>query len=440
VSARFSVRLPLSARIWRGVLLAGLIGAASLAAFVALADAPLPAVWKQWHYSRAIELAPADSMRLVSVVVPEGVFRESRSWLPDLRVIDNQGQETAFAVRMRSGSTRAVSTPTTLLENSFAPGRYTQLVLDLGKKAPFHNAVEILTAQTDFIEWVSVEASDDAHLWRIVQPRAPFFQFRLQYREGANTIAYSENNAQYLRIHILDGEKQFSVAGATVFHKTVTQAERVALSVSFANGAPSAARRSAWIADLGAAGMPVSEVGFEVGPPAEFIRTVEVFASDDGQKWLRFAQGEIFRYYQEKVSQEQLVVAIPFGGARGRYWKVEVVNGNDAPLEAVTLQLSAVPRHIVFEQQPGRSYRLLYGQNRATAPEYDLERRLDGPQEDAAREGQVGPQEVNADWQDPRPWTEKHDIFLWLVLLAAVGMLGYAAVRSLRRSAGAPVD
>jgi hypothetical protein len=45
---------------------------------------------------------------------------------------------------------------------------------------------------------------------------------------------------------------------------------------------------------------------------------------------------------------------------------------------------------------------------------------------------------VNADWVDPRPWTETHDIFLWLVLLVAVILLGYAAVRSLRKSAAAP--
>lgn len=433
-----SARLSSPERIRRGVLAIGVIGAALLAAFTALADTRLPPAWKNWRYSRAIELAPAESMRLASVVAPEDAFRQSLERLPDLRVIDNQGQETPFVVRMREGSTNVVSTKTTLLENSFAPGRYTQIVLDLGKKAPFHNAVELQTSQTDFIEWVSVAASDDAHLWRIVQPRAPFFQFHLQYRDGANTIPYSENDAQYLRIHILDGEKQFSVAGANVLHKTVTPPERVAQSASFEKGEPSTPQRSAWIANRGAAGMPVSAVRFEVAPPVEFIRTVEIFASDDGKKWLRFAQGEIYRYYQEKVSQEQLVVTVPFGGAQGRYWKVEVVNGNDAPLDGTTLYLSAVPRHIVFEQQPGRDYRLLYGQSRATTPQYDLERRLATAQEDAAVAGQLGPEVVNAYWVDPRPWTETHDIFLWLVMLAAVVLLGYAAVRSLRKTTASP--
>ena len=425
-------------QIQRGVFVFAAIAAALLATIAAVAGTSLPAAWKHWHYSRAIELPPADPMRLASVVAPDDAFRRSLDRLPDLRVIDDQAHETPFVVRIREGSTNVLSMKTTLMENSFAPGRYTQLVLDLGNKAPFHNAVEILTPQNDFIEWVTVEASDDAHLWRIVQPRAPFFQFRLQYREGVNTIPYSENNARYLRIHILDGAQQFWVAGANVFHKTVTPPERVSLSQSFARGAPSTPQRSAWIADLDANATPVSEVLFEVAPPAEFIRTVEIFASDDGRNWSRFAQGEIYRYYQDKISQEQLQVLIPFGGAQGRYWKVEVVNGNDAPLDGVTLHLSAVPRHIVFEQQPGRSYRLLYGQSRAEAPEYDLEKRLNVQQEDAAVAGQLGPEEINPGWVDPRPWTETHDIFLWLVLLVAVMLLGYAAVRSLQRSAAAP--
>jgi hypothetical protein len=64
-----------------------------------------------------------------------------------------------------------------------------------------------------------------------------------------------------------------------------------------------------------------------------------------------------------------------------------------------------------------------------------LGRRVNAAQRAAAVDGQLGPEEMNADWVDPRPWTETHDIFLWLVMLAAVMLLGYAAVRSLRKSA-----
>ncbi len=92
------------------------------------------------------------------------------------------------------------------------------------------------------------------------------------------------------------------------------------------------------------------------------------------------------------------------------------------------------PTHVVFDQQPGRAYRLLYGQSQAKEAQYDLARLVNPKQIEAAVAGRLGPEEINADWTDPRPSTEKHDVILWLVLGIAVILLGFSALRSLRRS------
>ena len=90
------------------------------------------------------------------------------------------------------------------------------------------------------------------------------------------------------------------------------------------------------------------------------------------------------------------------------------------------------PQHIIFEQQPGRSYSLIYGQERAEAAQYDLGRRVDARRMAVtAVAGQLAPEEVNTDWVDPRAWTETHDMFCGGDL-AVVLQIGYAAVRSLR--------
>jgi uncharacterized protein DUF3999 len=411
---------------------------ALLAAVASLGATPLPTAWRNWHYSRSIELPPADTARLASVTVPEDVFRESTAPLPDLRVIDDAGAEIPYVVRTREGSTSTVSIPAKLIEKSFAPGSYTQVVVDEGAKTPFHNALEIQTSEPDFIEWVSVEASDDAHVWRIVQARAPLFRFQQQSLTGTQTISYSENNARYLRIRILDPAKQFPVAGINVLYKTATPPERVPVNASFTPGTSPSAGRSAWAYDFSFVGVPISSVEFDVAMPAEFIRSVQIFGSSDGREWQPFAQGEIYRYRQGEAAQQQMNLTIPYGGAQSRYWKVEIVNGNDAPLEGVALHLYATPRHVFFEQQPGRNYRLLYGQVRARAPQYDLERRLNTKQEEAAVGGQVGPEEMNSQYSDPRPWSEKNGYVLWIVMGAAILLLGYSAIRSLRKMGPAP--
>jgi len=410
----------------------------ALAALATSAATPLPDAWKHWLYSRPILLAPADAPRLAGVTLTEDVYGRARSGLPDLRVIDDRGMETPFVLFTREGSKNTLSRPATLHETSFAPGLYTQVVLEVTGQAPFHNAIEIQSPETDFIEWVRVEASDDARTWRIVQQRAPIFRFQREYHQGTQVVSYSENNARFLRVQILDGEKQFPVSGANVLYQSIEPPERSPLAAVMKPDAKPAPERTSWTADLGSAAVPVSEVRFDVASPAEFIRPVEVAAGPDNQNWAIFARGEIFRYHQGDAVQEQLGVPIQFGGARGRYWRVEIVNRSDAPLVGAVPRLYSTPKHILFEQQPGRSYRLLYGQSQAKEPRYDLGLRLNPKQMEAAVGGQLDPEEINTAWSDPQPWTEQHGFLLWIVLGIAVTLLGYSALRSLRRSASNP--
>jgi hypothetical protein len=436
-------RLGLPWRMRRGVFVAGVMGAALLAAFATLADAPLPAAWKHWHYSRAIELPPPDATigettgrgRLTGVVMPAELYTHTDTGLADLRVIDDRGTEVPYVISQRVRSFRSSTLPSTLRENSFSAGAFTQLVLDAGAHAPFHNSVEIETGEADFIEWVEVEASDDGHVWRRVEERAPIFRFRKNAHEGTQVVHYSENNAQYLRVRILDGDRKFPVNSAEILHQTSQPAERVPLQLALLAAAKQPAGRSVWSAELGDVAPLVTEVRFEVSAPTEFIRSVDISSSLHGQDWDPLQSAEIYRYPQGEAQQEQLAVAVNTSRGRWRCLRVEIVNGNDAPLAMAAPKLYITPQRIAFEQQAGRGYRLIYGQERAQGAQYDLVRRVNAAQLASAVAGQLGPEEVNTDWVDPRPWTETHDSFLWLVLLAAVMMLWYAAMRSLRKSA-----
>jgi hypothetical protein len=427
----------------RRVLVVGGMGAALLAAFATLADAPLPAAWKHWHYWRAIELPPADATTnattgrgpLAAVVMPADLYTHTDTGLADLRLLDDRGAEVPYLISQRAGSFRSSTLPSTLRENSFSAGAFTQLVLDAGAHAPFHNSVQIETGEADFIEWVEVEASDDGHVWRMVQERAPIFRFRKNAHEGTQLVQYSENNAPYLRVRILDGNKKFPVTGVELLHQTSEPAERVPLHREMTADGKQPAGRSVWSAELGDVAPLLTEVRFEVSAPTEFIRSVEIWSSVQGKDWDLLQSAEIYRYRQGEAQQEQLVVALTSSRGRSRCLRVEIVNGNDAPLAVGAPKLYITPQRIAFEQRPGRSYRVIYGQERAQGAEYDLVRRVNAAQLASAVAGELGPEEVNTDWVDPRPWTETHDIFLWLVLLAAVMMLGYAALRSLRKSA-----
>jgi Protein of unknown function (DUF3999) len=426
-------------RLPRGVR-AGLAAIAILVfiPLATLAISALPAAWDHWRYCRAIELPVTDATRLAQVTVADEVFLRSGITLNDLRVIDDQGSERPYTVFVLDATKKTENLAATLHERSFVPGEYTQAVVEIKGDAPFHNSLEIETPEQNFIEWVSVDASDDARTWRIVQERAPIFRFNKDGREGTRVVQYSDNNARYLRVRIFNGEKQFPISGVEVQRQVGGGAEeRVPVDVQILPDAHAPAGQSIWTADLGGRGIPVSGVHFDVAP-MEYVRCVSLAASDDKKEWSTISSGQIYRFHRGEKIQQVLTVPVSYGNAGARYWRVTVENGNDAPLPVANVQLYTTPRHLMFEQQPGRSYTLIYGQERAEAAKYDFGERINEEGRMTALPGKLGPEEVNATWVDPRPWTETHAVFLWGVLLIAVIAIGFTAMQSMRRAAGNP--
>jgi hypothetical protein len=415
-----------------------LLVAAALGASAFSTD--LPSAWRSWRYSRTIESARADALNYV--ILDRYVFSHSEDQLADLRIIDDLGHETPFDVRSQiTPPLQPVSVPATLRENSFVPGQFTQVVLDLGERASFHNSVRIQTAESDFINWVEVAASDDAHQWRIVNPRAPISRFRKENLEGNQLVRYSENNARYLRVRIQEAEHTFQVTGMEIFSSpgiaTDNPAEKGALLNGYSarpdsNGPPS---QTQWTVDLGAAAIPIARFNFETTQP-EFYRAVRLLKSTDQKEWQSVCGGEIHRFVVNGRTEESL--GVPCYEVWGpRYRRVEVFNASDAPLSEVRLSLTMPLRFALFHPAQGRSYRLIYGNFRATYPEYDLARTLHIQAIDLMTHSGLGAEESTSNYVDPRPFTERHPNLLWIALGIAVVLLGTAALRAMRTPSSA---
>jgi hypothetical protein len=266
--------------------------------------------------------------------------------------------------------------------------------------------------------------------WRIVRERAGIFRFRKQGLDGNQTVTYSDSNARYLRLRFLDGQKQFPVSSVQVAYDVTEPAERVAVPVELVPDPSSPPGVSVWRADLGTPNPSIAEVRFAV-EQTEFNRAVRVSASADGESWLDESSCKIYRVRQKDQMEESLCASV--GDVQGmRYWRVQVENGNDPPLVGVRPTLYTTPRHIVFRQEPGRSYRLLYGQSEAKAPQYELGRLASRKDIEAAVPVALENEEINSGYADPRPWTEQHPSVLWVALGIAVVLLAFSALRAMR--------
>lgn len=411
---------------------AALLLALALLATLGAGSAQEPGDWADWPWLRPVELDAADAPRLVSVPLPPAVYLHAMRGLADLRVIDDTGREVPFLLHTPRGVHRQEWREVRVLEVSFLPGQYTQAILDTGTPVIPHNSVELTIAETDFFAWVEVAAATDLATWRILSERLPLYRFTAEGHRGSQVLSYAPSSSRYLRLRLLKGDAALRVTRARAGQEIIEEPERVIVEAHIIPAEDLPERHSGWRADFGAGAPPVSEAIFTAAE-AEFHRPVRVAASDDGRTWRTVGTGEIYRLRRTEGVTENLRVT--FRETQARYLRVEVFNRNDPPLASLALEFRGVPRRVVFRQEPGRSYRLLYGYEKARAPEYELAR-LVTPQEIAGAApgalGEAAPMPGHPRPPPPRPWTERHPFVLWAALGLAILVLVWLAMRSMR--------
>jgi hypothetical protein len=165
-----------------------------------------------------------------------------------------------------------------------------------------------------------------------------------------------------------------------------------------------------WTLDLGSTNALINSLDFTTDQ-REFFRGVRLSVSADGKEWSPAGGGEIYRYPGDSRREESLRVPV-YGDPGVRYWRVEILNGNDAPLTNTQLSASMVARLILFRPVTGHSYRLAYGNEKAAAPQYDLERTLRVSATEEAFPDTLASEVENGGYQDSRPYSERHPALL----------------------------
>ncbi|MDX1384658.1 MAG: DUF3999 family protein, partial [Thermoanaerobaculia bacterium] len=273
-----------------------------------------------------------------------------------------------------------------------------------------------------------VAASPDAAAWRVVADGLPIYRSRETGLNGSTRVRYPETRDRWLRVRV-SGETPLVIAGARVCHRPERPTDRIVVAAGGAE-APVEDSISAWRLDAGGP-TPVSAVRVETSSP-RFHRPLEVRASDDGEAWRRIGDGQIYRYPdgEPPVLRERLLVEFP--SARGRFFEVRIHDGDDPALAELGVEVHSHRRHVVFPRRSGRSYRLVYGNPRAPAPEYDLGRTVRTADLTAAAPAAVGPELRNPGYRSGEPWSERHPWVLWSALGLAAGALAWAAWRVMR--------
>jgi uncharacterized protein DUF3999 len=370
------------------------------------------------HWQTRMPIAVKQPAPVSAIVLDPSVCRVSRATLHDLRIV-RAGIEVPYRFEILSASRRQIEFQPAILNQAAIPNIGVRAVLDLNGH-PTHNRLRIATTQRNFKEAVHIETSDDGRNWAMARNDGLIFDITATGRQtSALTVDYPMSTRRYVRVTIPGWRHPAYLASAWLTYVKETEAVRDAVSTLTPRTTEDPkAQTTSLVADIGFQGLVYDRLNLAADSGA-FSRSVEISTSRDAKEWSFAGQGVI--------SQER--VSIDFPDQWNRYVKITIFNRDSAPLKITRVRLSALRRLLQFPSATAGPYWLYSGNPQARQPSYDLASLIP-----AATAASLGAPQPNPQYRPPiQPWSDRNPHLLNFVLIAAVAIMGFIAIRSLRK-------
>ena len=383
---------------------------------------------------------------LYDLIVPFHVMDKSRIDLADLRILDGNGREIPYALRVRREIDDSRVTTANIYNRTFI-GSSHEVYVDLGEDHGVHNAVEILTNGSNFRRRVVIEGSDSGTEWRTLKTGDAIFNFHAQNKlVESKRVSYSPSRFRYLRIRVLADELTDSYDRPDITDVRVMMAMREKGElVTWAVNVPSyqllrnqGSPASSWTIDLGAR-VPIDRLALDF-EERSFSRPFQLEAVD-GQDVRLVASGELTR----RAGDDRPVIINLDNEDHTRNLRLLVTDFSNQTLSITSIQPSAAARQLVFElkEPANQPLRLFFGNDKVSAPHYDFEKELSSKLSKPPTRVSVGLTTPNPNYTpEPLPFTERAPWLIYLVLTASSIALAWIlfslARRSLRKVNGPP--
>jgi hypothetical protein len=406
---------------------------------VALAAASSADVPQTWTTRRPIAVPAIGVRAFVEAPLDAAVYAVAESSLADLRVRERGGPDVAYVVRQLDGQMASAERDVPLLDLVVTPSKQTRFVLDLGPRPGSHGAVRVRVADGagSFRVPVRVETSDDGKTWDVARAAGFIYDVAGQTRAVDTSVTYPRSRARWLRVTLEPfGGAPLPVRGAAVCsYEAVAEREEDVVGATIVERDRDGTRKvSQLVLDIGGR-RPLDRVELDV-TDRNFYRVVTVDVSDDRRLWRSAGSAAVSALDAPRHPERETRVRLPETSVR--YLRLTIHDQDDRPLEITGARVAGARRTLVFEAIAGREYVLDYGNPRATAPRYDIERTvrsLDLTRLPRAALGAAVPVPPPPPRVRP-PWLDAQPVVMWTAMAVAVVALGALLVRLLRGAAG----
>ena len=406
-----------------------------------------------WAWQRSIGLARASGF--VRLPIPPEVFDEAEATLGDLRVVEDGN--TLVPHVLHWGRVRAMQKvewrPARLLNPIYAPGRYGRVVADFDASVE-KNQVKVTISGTNYRRRVLVEGSDDGKSWEVVAQGLWLIDVTLQDQSfRVDTLEFPPNTFRHLRLtvsNIFGDFRPFAFKAVEASaQRTDVEKELVQVLVrGITTTLDEKKNYSSVDLDLGARNLPVVSLRCAIRTPY-FYRAYELMGrnmprervptkTESGWgtverevRWVPISRGVLYRIkYQTRVEES---LGIEGSSAPYRYLNLRILNADNPPVDLDGVTVSRRETSLIFQAAPGRRYALVGGNPQARAASYDLPKAIEGVDELQVPIVRLGPSRSLEGKKDLLPWSERHRVLVWMVLMVAVGVAVFLVVRNMKR-------
>lgn len=399
---------------------------APLALLVSLAASAQPAAAAgldraDFRYQRPLVAGPRGEPILIE---PDGpLFEHSLPGFADLRIADARGRQVPWR---RARFERVAAPEAVPVLNSGRQGRFAIALLDLGARRRIRDRVALDVPDRSFVGRAEVLGADDRHGPFTRLSATGIYDVRGAHPARSTVAVFPPSDFRYLIVratgisHIVGA----SVSGARERPRLLRRTVR-------STSQRQDGTRTIVTLDLGFRNVPVDELRI-TAETARYERPVTILSSNFRQRFVPLTAARIFRFPGSALAP------IPIGAHR-RYIRVEIANGNDAPLRGIEVSAWSRPRALLLEGGHPLPYTVYYGSPRANAPDYDFARLPTAVLGlDRAVRGRLGPEHETLAFEPPpdtRSFGARNPGLVTGALAFAALALGAVGLLALRKRA-----
>jgi hypothetical protein len=374
-----------------------------------------------FRYQRPLVAGAGDQPILIE---PDGpLFEHSMPGFADLRIADARGRQVPWR---RARSERAATAEVVPVLNSGRQGSFAVALLDLGTRRRIRDRVVLEVPDRGFVGRAVILGADDRHGPFTRLSATGIYDVRGAHPARSTVAVFPPSDFRYLFVRATGVSRivSASVSGARerpgLFRRTVRSVSQRQ------EGA-----RTIVTLDLGFRNVPVDELRV-AAETARYERPVTILGSNSQQRFMPLTAARIFRF----PGSASAPISV---GVHRRYIRIEIDNGDDAPLRGIEVSAWSRSRALLLEGGHPFPYTVYYGSPRTNAPNYDFARLpTSALGVERAVRGRLGPERGTAAFEPPpdtRSFTARNPGLVTASLALAALALGAVGLLALRKRA-----